>query len=150
MCCTWLAGNAGPKKSPKIRQLGTIAQLCRAISSQLRHYRQSEKWLNSDISSTCPDNMVNFGPLTAEICWRVWDTAANFNVFRVLAALLHGTLIVGVSQTLRCWTEGTTYFRQGDRHVGHWPTFLVSFYFTRADGLMHLVVLHTFGIAITN
>ena len=31
MCCTWLAGNAGPKKSPKIRHLGTIAQLCRAI-----------------------------------------------------------------------------------------------------------------------
>jgi len=30
-------GNAGPKKSPKIGHLGTIAQLCRAISSQLRH-----------------------------------------------------------------------------------------------------------------
>ena len=27
--------------------------------------------LNSNISSTCPRNMVNFGPLTAEICWRV-------------------------------------------------------------------------------
>jgi len=37
MCCTRLAGNAGPKKSPKICRLGTIAQLCRAISSQLRH-----------------------------------------------------------------------------------------------------------------
>jgi len=28
-------------------------------------------------------------------------TPANFNGFRVLAALLHGTLVVGVSQTLR-------------------------------------------------
>jgi len=37
MCCTRLAGNAGPKKSPKIRHLGTIAQLCRAISLHLRH-----------------------------------------------------------------------------------------------------------------
>ena len=37
MCCTWLAGNAGPKKIAKIHHLGTIAQLCRAISSQLRH-----------------------------------------------------------------------------------------------------------------
>ena len=37
MCCTRLAGNAGAKKSPKIRHLGTIAQLCRALSSQLRH-----------------------------------------------------------------------------------------------------------------
>jgi len=45
--------------------------------------------------------MVNFGILAVEIFWRVWGTPANFNGFRVLAALLHGTLIVGVSQTLR-------------------------------------------------
>ena len=46
--------------------------------------------------------MVNFGLLEAEmISWRVWGTPANFNGFRVLAALLHGTLVVGVSQTLR-------------------------------------------------
>jgi len=37
MCCTQLAGKAGPKKSPKICHLGTITQLCQAISSQLRH-----------------------------------------------------------------------------------------------------------------
>jgi len=37
MCCMWLTGNAGPKKSPKNCHLGTIAQLRRAISSQLRH-----------------------------------------------------------------------------------------------------------------
>jgi len=37
MCCTRLAGNAGPKNCQKIRHLGTIAQLCRAISLQLRH-----------------------------------------------------------------------------------------------------------------
>jgi len=57
--------------------------------------------LNTDTSSICPHNMVNFGLLTAEICWHVWGTLANFNGFRVLAALLHGTLVVGVSQTLR-------------------------------------------------
>jgi len=56
-------------------------------------YRQSEKnLLSSNISSTCSRNMVNFSPLAAEICWRVWGTSANFNGFRVLAALLHGTL----------------------------------------------------------
>jgi len=27
----------------------------------------------------------------AEICWQVWGTPVNFNGFRVLAALLHGT-----------------------------------------------------------
>jgi len=45
--------------------------------------------------------MVNFGPLTAEIGPVVWGTPANFNGFRVLAALLHGTVAVGVSETLR-------------------------------------------------
>ena len=41
------------------------------------------------------------GPLAAEIGSLVWGTSANFNGLRVLAALLHGTLVVGVSQTLR-------------------------------------------------
>jgi len=36
--------------------------------------------------------MVNFGPLAAEIVSLVWGTPGNFNGFRVLAALLHGTL----------------------------------------------------------
>jgi len=34
--------------------------------------------------------MVNFGPLMAEIGSGVWGTPANFNMFRVFAALLHG------------------------------------------------------------
>jgi len=98
MCYTRLAGNTGCKN----RHFGTIAQVCRAISSEIRHVSTIGKnSLNSDTSSTCPDNMVNFGILTAEICWRLRGTPANFNGFRVLAALLHGTLVVGVSQTLR-------------------------------------------------
>jgi len=65
-------------------------------------YRRSEKnLLSSNISSICPHNMVNFGPLAAEIVSLVWGTPANFNGFGVLAALLHGTLVVGVRQTLR-------------------------------------------------
>jgi len=39
--------------------------------------------------------MVNFGPLAAEICLPVWGTPANFNGFRVLAALLHGSQVSG-------------------------------------------------------
>jgi len=117
-----------PKKSPKNCHLGTIAQLCRAISLQLRHVSIIGKnLLNSNVSPTCPYNMVHFSALVAEICWRVWDTSANFKTFRVLAALLHGTLVVGISQTLRRWTEGATYIRQGGHHVGHWPTFLLDF-----------------------
>ena len=55
--------------------------------------------LSSNISSTCPHNMVNFGPLAAEIVSLVWGTPGNFNEFRVLTALLHSTLVVGVGQT---------------------------------------------------
>jgi len=54
------------QKWPKIRHLGTIAQ--------------------------CLHNMANFGALAAEIGLGVSDTPANFNGFRILAALLHGTL----------------------------------------------------------
>jgi len=40
------------------------------------------------MSTTCPHNMANFGPLTAEICWRVYGTPANFNGFCILPSLL--------------------------------------------------------------
>ena len=47
-----------------------------------------KKLLNSNTSSVCPHNMVNFGPLTAGIGLGVWGTPGNFNGFRVLASLL--------------------------------------------------------------
>jgi len=63
-------------------------------------YWQSEKnFLNSNIS-ICPHSMVNFGLLTAEICWRVWGIPANFNAFRVLASLLQRRHSTEVNQTL--------------------------------------------------
>jgi len=105
---------------------------------------QKKNLLSSYISSTCPHNMVNFGPLAAEICWRVWDTPANFNRFRVLAALLHGIPLLGIIQTLQHWTEGATYIRQDGHHVRHWPTFLVIYIL-----FMHVCILcpsvHCYG-----
>jgi len=57
-------------------------------SSQLGHISTIGKnLLNSNISPTSRYNTVNFGLLTAETCWRVWGTPANFNGFRILAAL---------------------------------------------------------------
>jgi len=72
-CCTLLAENTGCKKVAKNRHLGTIAQLCRATSSQLRHLSTFGKnLLSSNTNSTCPHDMANFGPLTALIGWPVW------------------------------------------------------------------------------
>ena len=80
-------------RTQKNRHFGTIAHLCRAISSQRRHISTIGKnLLSNNKFSTCAHNMVNFGLLTAKICWRVWGTPANFNGFRVLAALLHASV----------------------------------------------------------
>ena len=60
-----------------------------------------------------------------------WDLLASlghsckFQRVLRLGSVTARHLAVGVSQTLRHWTEGATYIRQGDHHVGHWPTFLV-------------------------
>jgi len=96
MCCT-LAENTRRKNSPSahhrttFRPMSVVAKrldgsrchLVRRYRTALLDYifatkactyRQSEKnWLNSNMSSTCPHNMVNFSPLTAEIGWRVWN-----------------------------------------------------------------------------
>jgi len=88
-------------QDPKNRRLRTIAQLCWAISSQLRHVSTvRKKFVNSNISSRCPHNMSNFSLLTAEIGWRVWGPPANFNGFRVLALLLQRRRSPEANQTL--------------------------------------------------
>jgi len=65
-------------------------------------YRQSEKNLVK------PQYLLHvfpqygeLSPLAAEIGPVVWGTPANFNGFRSLAALMHGTPVLGISQTLR-------------------------------------------------
>jgi len=93
-------------------------------------HRQSEKNVkqqyvfhmsSSSSSSSCLHNMANFGPLAAEIRSGVWGTPAKFNGFRVLAALLHATLVVGVSQSLQHRTKGATYIWQGAITLGIGP-----------------------------
>jgi len=60
-----------------------------------------------------------------------WDRMTSlgypckFQLVSRLGSITAWHLVVGVSQTLRCWTEGATYIWQSNHHVGHWPTFLV-------------------------
>jgi len=101
MCCTWLTGNTGCKNDAKNLHLRTIAQVCQAESSQLRHVSTiGKKLLNSSIFATCPHNMANFGPPAAEIGSGVWGTAANCNGYRVLASLLQRRRSPEANQTL--------------------------------------------------
>ena len=94
MCCTRLAGNTGCKKSPFWHHRTTLSGYIFGNKACIDNRKKLVKHQSLL-------HMVNFGLLTAEICWRVWGTPANFNGFHVLAALKHGTQqwVVGVSQT---------------------------------------------------
>jgi len=123
MCCTQLAGNAGPKKLPSGHHHHRTNLSGYNFTTKARIDNRKKNLLSSNISPTCPYNIVNFDLLAAEIVSLVWGTPANFNGFRISAVLLHGTLVLGISETLRRWTEGATYIWQGGHHIGHWPTF---------------------------
>ena len=91
-CCTRLAEIQDTKhrqKSPSGHHRTTLSGYIFATKACIDNRKIFK---NSNTSSTCPDNMVNFGLLAAEIGLPVWGTPANFNGFRVLSALMHGTL----------------------------------------------------------
>jgi len=97
MCCVWLAGNAGRKKSSG-HHLTTLSGYIFATKARIDNRK---KLVKQQYLLICQHNMVNFDLLAAEIISLVWGNPANFNGFRILAALLHGTVAVAVSQTLR-------------------------------------------------
>ena len=122
-CCTRLAENTGRKKVAKNRHLGTIAQLSRAISSQLRHVSTTGKKLVKQ--RYVLHTSSQYGELRPTNGWDPSGSLRHPCKFQRL--FRHGSvtarhLVVGVSQTLRRWTEGASYVRQGDHQVGHWPT----------------------------
>jgi len=94
MCCTRLAENTerknSPQKSPSGHHRTTLSGYIVATKARIDNRKNL---LSSSMSSRCPHNTVNFGPLTAEIGSGAWGTPVNFNGFRVLAALLHGTQV---------------------------------------------------------
>ena len=77
------------QKSPSEHHRTTSSGYIFATKAHIDNRKKSV--LNGNISPTCPYSMVNFGLLAAEILSLVWGTPANFNGFRILAALLHGT-----------------------------------------------------------
>jgi len=94
-----LAENTGRKKSPSVHHRTTLSGYIFATKARIDN--RKETLLSSNSSYTCPHNMANLGPLAAEIGPVVCGNPVNFNGFRVLEALLHGSQVVGASQTLR-------------------------------------------------
>jgi len=135
MCCELLAENTARKKLPKSRHLSTIPQLCRTISSQLRQVSTiGKKIVKNQYLPHMSPQYGELGPLAADIDPVVWGTTANFNGFRVLAALLHGTRVLRVSHTLRHWTEAPPIFDRAAITLGIGPhsssLWFLSFFFS--------------------
>ena len=72
MCCWRLAANTGRKKVAKNRHLGTIAQLCRAISSQLRHISTIGKKTRSRTHHSMTVTAVRGGTLASQTVVLLW------------------------------------------------------------------------------
>jgi len=94
-------------QDPKIAKKSPFRHRCTTLSgyifaNEAHIYNRKKNLLSSNISPTYPYNIVNFGLLAPEIVSLAWCTPANFNGFRVLAALLHGTVVLGVSENLLC------------------------------------------------
>jgi len=62
------------KKSPKSTSGHHRTNLSAYIFTTKAHIDIRKKTLSSNMSSRCPHNMVNFGPLKAEISSGVWGT----------------------------------------------------------------------------
>jgi len=81
-CCMWLAENTGRKKVAKNRHLGNIAQLRRAISSQLRHISTIRKKLvKQQMPAICPPDVPTIWWTSAHQWLRsVWEFEAPLRI----------------------------------------------------------------------
>ena len=86
------------QESPSGHHLTTLSGYIFATKACIDNRKKN--LLSSNISSTCPHNMVNVGPLAAEIVSLVWGTPSNFNGFRVLSTFLQRRRSTEVNQTL--------------------------------------------------
>jgi len=153
------------QKIAKIRHLGTIAQLCWAVSLQLRHVSTMEKRVKqqyllhifTQYGELRPTNGWDwFGSLghpnkfqrvsrlpfvtaamSTKLCTMFGRLMGWYTMYELSGILLGATftlcpslafshigsvtactafMVVGVSESLRRWTEGATYIRQGSHY----------------------------------
>jgi len=84
--------------------------------------------------------MANIGRLAAEIISLVWDTPANFNGFRIFAALLHSTLVLGVSQICSFEQRAPPIFGRAAITLGIGPHCSCLFITSAKEGYVFVVV----------
>jgi len=72
-------------------------------------------------------SLTSLNRSTTNMLWDRFTSLGHPCKFQRLSRL-GSSQVVGVSQTLRRWTEGATYVWQVDHHIGHWPTFQLSLF----------------------
>jgi len=152
MRCTRLAANTGHKKSPSLHHRTTLSGHIFATKACIDNRNKTVK--QQYLHYTCPDNMVNFGPQTAEIGSGVWGTPTNFNGFRVLAALY--TAYSSVCQPYFAALNRGRHLCSVGRPSGWTLTtflvlsfFLLSSFFSSPNlSRRRLDVCHTLGVAL--
>jgi len=85
-CCTRLAENTGRKNDAKIRHLGTIAQLCRAIgiSSQLTHVSTIRKLVKQQY---LPHISLQYAELRPTSGWDLLESLGHRSKFQRVSRL---------------------------------------------------------------
>jgi len=120
MCCMRLAGNTGCKKSPSAHHRTTLSGYIFVIKARVDN--RKNKLVKQQYLTHV---LLQYGELWPTNSWDLLASLGHPSKFQRLSRLGSVTarhLVVGVSQTLRRWTERAICVRQGDHHVGHWPT----------------------------
>jgi len=102
---------AARKNDANNRHLGTIVQVCRAESSQLKHVSTMGKLVKQQYLLHMSPQYGELRPTSRyKICWQVWGTQANW--FLVLTSLLQRRRSPEASQTLHdvCPSPGLVHY----------------------------------------
>jgi len=107
----WNTGRKNRQKVAKNRHLRTITQFCRVFATMA--CIDNQKNVKQQYLLQTPRNMVNLGPLAAEIGSGVWGTPANFNGFLVFVTATT-SLNWGEPNFARClavsWEAGLVHY----------------------------------------
>jgi len=117
MCCKRLAENTGLKNSSSPHHRTTLSGYIFVTKACIDNQK---KKLNSNISSTCPHNTANFGPLTAETSLQVQGIPANFNGFHVLASLKPNSITLASLKLVADRFEPNSITLVGSKLVRSW------------------------------
>ena len=128
------------KKSPSEHHRTTLSGYIFATKACIDNRKKNS--LSSNTSSTSPYNMVNFGPLAAEIDWRVWGTPCKFQRVSPLGRVAARHSSIGRQPNFAALNRGRHLYsaerpsRWALAHISSFPKFSKSHfkYFARGSG----------------